>query len=270
MNSNHNPESEPDPVSEVDSLNSETPDPSPSRLPVKRTPSQPVARKAQSPVEQAIQSAIGSTHVVAHGGHVSIGAPIPSRENLIWQGRASVFYYFPKLIASFIWMIIWAALAKLAGEYSNRFLATIPAEFNNSLKQAGVTPQQIIHYLPWPLYFFMFLNLKNVVYRIIEYLNTRFTFTTQRLKVREGIFSIRTRQIELFRLKDLEVSQSFWGRLCCYAHIEIVSTDKIISEHGVTGRKTLWGVPGGEAFADEVRHAAQHARAETGMVNISE
>jgi uncharacterized membrane protein YdbT with pleckstrin-like domain len=94
-------------------------------------------------------------------------------------------------------------------------------------------------------------------------------FTTQRFKVREGILSRDFLQAELYRIKDLFVVQTFWGRLFNYAHIQLVSTDRLIAER--KGEKPWWkGIPDGVRIAEEIRSVAQKARSQAGLMTIRE
>src|SRR5213075_3456197 len=50
-----------------------------------------------------------------------------------------------------------------------------------------------------------------------RYLQTKckvYELTTERLKTTEGVFSKVTDTLELYRVKDLEMRQPFWSRMC--------------------------------------------------------
>jgi uncharacterized membrane protein YdbT with pleckstrin-like domain len=126
-----------------------------------------------------------------------------------------------------------------------------------------------------PSYFFYFflvmliLAIWKLVRVAIEYLTVYYAFTTQRFKIREGIFSRDFLQAELFRIKDLHVVQTSWGRLFNYAHIQLVSTDRLITER--KGEKPwLRGIPDGVRIAEQIRSAAQVARSQAGLMAIRE
>ncbi len=67
------------------------------------------------------------------------------------------------------------------------------------------------------------------LYFLVVYLvrlSTRYTLTDQRLIKESGLLSKRIDEIELFRLKDSIVSQSFFQRLVGIGNIQVRSTDK--------------------------------------------
>lgn len=50
--------------------------------------------------------------------------------------------------------------------------------------------------------------------------------TTQRLEIRSGLFSIRRRSVDLFRIQDIEVTEPFFLRLRGAGQIRILAMDK--------------------------------------------
>ena len=72
-----------------------------------------------------------------------------------------------------------------------------------------------IFILPIPYAFWKWLTLKSFVYRL----------TTERLLTTEGIFSKDTESLELYRVKDFRVRESFFERLFGLESIELLSSD---------------------------------------------
>jgi uncharacterized membrane protein YdbT with pleckstrin-like domain len=54
----------------------------------------------------------------------------------------------------------------------------------------------------------------------------QFRLTTERILVSEGIFSRTTDSTELYRIKDLRMTQPFFLRLCSLENIELLTSDK--------------------------------------------
>ena len=69
--------------------------------------------------------------------------------------------------------------------------------------------------LPIPYAFWKWLTLKSHVYKL----------TTERLLTTDGIFTKNTESMELYRVKDFRVKQSFFERLFGLESIELMSTD---------------------------------------------
>jgi hypothetical protein len=87
---------------------------------------------------------------------------------------------------------------------------------------------------------------------------------TQRVRLRSGLLSQSVSQIELFRLKDVALQKSLWGRICNYGHLLLISSDRLMAE------ATLKGLPEAERQLEAIRFATQRARAQSGMVSITE
>ena len=72
-----------------------------------------------------------------------------------------------------------------------------------------------IFILPIPYAFWKWLTLKSLVYKL----------TTERLLTTEGIFSKDTESLELYRVKDFRIKESFFERLFGLESIELLSSD---------------------------------------------
>lgn len=56
---------------------------------------------------------------------------------------------------------------------------------------------------------------------------TKYTITNQRLIIEEGVFTKRTREMELFRIRDLSVKKNLIERICNFGDITLISTDTL-------------------------------------------
>ena len=81
-----------------------------------------------------------------------------------------------------------------------------------------------------PVFFILLIGL--IIIAMIQctlaYLNirkTRYTITTQRVKVTTGIFTMDIQEIELFRVKDTAAHQPFFMRLFKIGMVQLVSGD---------------------------------------------
>src|SRR5690606_13023793 len=57
------------------------------------------------------------------------------------------------------------------------------------------------------------VTIPYAIWRWIVVRNTVLTLTTQRLKVRRGVFNRVTEDLELYRVRDTRLEQPFWQRL---------------------------------------------------------
>lgn len=232
-------------------------------------PAVPLPIPAASPM-QAIVTPVAQTVVpmaMAHQVNVNVAmtTPIPSQEQTLWEGKPSLWYHGPGFVSPVIWAILWSVLAVFAKGLAAWGVAKAVAAFPN-LKSVVAAPYMEWAFLPI-LLLAVYKVLKNIwvlVRRILAYQNTHYIFTTQRVRVRLGVFSREFVQMELFRLKDIAVVQSLWGRLFKYAHVRLISTDPLIND------VALMGVPDGPQMAETLRLTAQQSRAQSGVMMIHE
>jgi DNA-directed RNA polymerase subunit RPC12/RpoP len=69
----------------------------------------------------------------------------------------------------------------------------------------------------------------------LKTISLNYRLTTQRLFVRQGIISRRIDELELFRVKDVRVIQSFWQRLIGYGTVLVISTDDLTPNVALIG-----------------------------------
>lgn len=71
-----------------------------------------------------------------------------------------------------------------------------------------------------------FLLFLRIVYGIIYYRNIRIEVFEDRISMREGVFSFSKNFLELYRVKDYEVSQSFFMRIFSLMNVKLHTSDK--------------------------------------------
>jgi uncharacterized membrane protein YdbT with pleckstrin-like domain len=84
--------------------------------------------------------------------------------------------------------------------------------------------------------------------------NHRIQITTQRIRVTRGIFSKRTDELELYRVRDLTFVEPFLLRLFKKGNIHLTTFD------ASTPEITLPGLPTDQALRDRLRAAIEHCR----------
>jgi uncharacterized membrane protein YdbT with pleckstrin-like domain len=89
--------------------------------------------------------------------------------------------------------------------------------------------------------------------------STRYRLTTQRLFVQKGLIAKQLEEIELFRVKDVTVSQGFIQRLLGVGTVIVLSTDD------TTPQLELAGIRKPVAVKETLRGAFRTARQREGM-----
>ena len=79
---------------------------------------------------------------------------------------------------------------------------------------------------PWQWFLTIFTLGLYFIIVYLSRLSTRYTLTNERLKVTKGLLSKSVDEIELFRIKDTKVHQSFLNRLVGIGHIDVTSSDE--------------------------------------------
>lgn len=221
------------------------------------------------PAPQPLAEAPGSEHVSRvpqpHQVNVQVGmtSPMPASEQTIWQGRPALGYHVVGFVWSGLWILVWLVLAANGSEifFWLRAFATrtFPAA-EADLANANLKPI----YLTGALLVLLLMAVWRLVRRVLIYISSYYIFTNQRLRIRKGILSQKYMHMELFRVKDLFVEHTLLGRLLDYAHVRILSSDRIV------GDVTVYGLPGGVETAEKIRLASQWARSQSGMTTIRE
>ena len=91
--------------------------------------------------------------------------------------------------------------------------------------------------------------------RYLETKNQVYELTTERLKISQGIFSKVTESLELYRVKDIEVSQPFIYRLVGLENIKVNTSD--LSSPVIL----IDGVPQNVGLPDKLRNQVETIRA---------
>jgi uncharacterized membrane protein YdbT with pleckstrin-like domain len=86
-------------------------------------------------------------------------------------------------------------------------------------------PSQVIN-LGWFLFSFFLLTIPYVLWRYLVVRSTEYTITPERLITTLGVLDRAQEEIELYRIKDYEISQPFIYRMFGIANIRLISTDK--------------------------------------------
>ncbi len=72
--------------------------------------------------------------------------------------------------------------------------------------------------IPWAIW--AWLKTKNRIY----------TLTSERLMIRSGVFNVSTETLELYRVRDLQMTEPFWLRLWGLKNLHLITTDSTTPE----------------------------------------
>ena len=96
-----------------------------------------------------------------------------------------------------------------------------------------------------------------IIYALIKWIqlrSRRYEITTQRVRIRQGVFSKRTDELELYRVKDSIVLEPFWQRLFGLGNIVISTNDT------TTPTITLEALPNAREIREKLRSATEECR----------
>ncbi len=90
-----------------------------------------------------------------------------------------------------------------------------------------------------------------------KWLQTRsqvYELTSQRLKTSTGVFTRRTDELELYRVKDITMIQPFWMRLMGLGRVVLTTHDDSSPEI------VIEGIPDAEVFREHLRNSVEVCR----------
>ena len=117
-------------------------------------------------------------------------------------------------------------------------------------------------YVVCGLLFWLIIPLLYGAYRCIKTMCHTYQLTDQRLRERSGIFSRRTDELELYRVKDITIHQPLIQRLVGRGCVVLSTSDR--SNPTVV----LHGIENPLAVADMLRSSVERCRIGKGLVEI--
>ena len=128
-------------------------------------------------------------------------------ERPLWRGRPSNLVNFWFCVASGL-VILGAGAAWWAAR--TLLLHTVP----EAVTLTGYIAAGIIA-----------ITLLRVLYVLIDTKAMVWSVTTERLTFSTGLFSRRTENLEMYRIKDLTLRKPFWLRVLGYGYVDVISSD---------------------------------------------
>lgn len=164
--------------------------------------------------------------------------PLPrddSDETLLWRGTSSQWTNF----GVYLFALLLAA-AILAGYYY-----LLPLAERNPLYLTALAIPALIILVRW-------IATHYQVYEV----------TTERIKIRTGLFSRRSTELELYRVRDYSVIEPFWLRIVGCGHVVLATTDRTNPE------LVLHAVPHAARLKDQIRANTERMRVRRGVRDI--
>jgi len=96
-----------------------------------------------------------------------------------------------------------------------------------------------------------------IFYALAKWIQLRcrvYELTTQRIRIRQGVFSKRTDELELYRVTDSTVFEPFWQRMFGVGNIVITTSD------ATTPTLTLEALPDVTSIRERLRAAIEECR----------
>jgi uncharacterized membrane protein YdbT with pleckstrin-like domain len=97
------------------------------------------------------------------------------------------------------------------------------------------------------------------IWIIVETRLNQYELTSERLKITTGVFNRKTDNLELYRITDLTMSQSFLQRLVGIGNIQMVTTDR------TTPTLDIRGIHDHTVIADKIRELTEKLRQKRGQ-----
>lgn len=125
-------------------------------------------------------------------------------------------------------------------------------------------PSQLVNlssYLFWllPLAWFG-IGLLVSLWKYLKISTWRFKITNQRIIEEYGIFSKTMQELELYRVKDITLHQSFWYRILGISNIHLMTSDKSSPFY------TISGIKNGKELREQLRTLVEKRRDEKGVI----
>jgi len=101
-----------------------------------------------------------------------------------------------------------------------------------------------------------------LIIAVVKWIQNRcrvYEITTERIKITRGVFSRKTEEVELYRIRDYSLQEPFWLRLFGLGNIVLATID--VSSVAVV----IEAVPEASALRDEIRKYVEICRQRKGV-----
>ena len=127
------------------------------------------------------------------------------------------------------------------------------------------TPSQVVNlgsFILLGLFFWLVIPLFVILWKWLVVKNTKYELTTERLRMRHGVFNKKTDELELYRVRDYKFDQPFFLRIFSLGDIILQSSDKS-HPHVV-----LQAIRNGEELREQLRTYVEACRTRKGVREV--
>ena len=104
------------------------------------------------------------------------------------------------------------------------------------------------------LLFWLVVPIFVIVWKYLVTKNVRYELTSQRLRMRTGVFNKKLEEVELYRVKDYRLDQPFFLRLFSLGNIIVESSDMTTPIFGIHA------IADAEAVREKIRAAVEERK----------
>jgi uncharacterized membrane protein YdbT with pleckstrin-like domain len=109
-------------------------------------------------------------------------------------------------------------------------------------------------YLLCLLFCWLIVPIFIAIWTAIKLKSTRYRLTTERLRITEGVFSKRTEELELYRVRDMSLEKPFLYRMFSKGNILLITSDQSAPN------LLLEAIPHAESLMDVLRKNVEACR----------
>jgi len=127
------------------------------------------------------------------------------------------------------------------------------------------TPSQVVNlgsFILLGLFFWLVIPLFVILWKWLVVKNTKYELTTERLRMRHGVFNKNTDELELYRVRDYKLHQPFFLRMFSLGNIVLQTSDKS-HPHVV-----LKAISDGENLREQLRTYVEECRIRKGVREV--
>jgi uncharacterized membrane protein YdbT with pleckstrin-like domain len=126
-------------------------------------------------------------------------------------------------------------------------------------------PSQVINlgsYILLGLFFWLVIPLFVILWKWLVVKNTKYELTTERLRMRHGVFNKNLDELELYRVRDYKLDQPFLLRMFSLGNVILQTSDKT---HPTV---VIKAVPNSEELREQLRTHVEACRTRKGVREV--
>lgn len=127
------------------------------------------------------------------------------------------------------------------------------------------TPSQVVNlgsFILLGLFFWLVIPLFVILWKWLVVKNTKYELTTERLRLRYGVFNKKSDELELYRVRDYKLDEPFFLRIFSLSNIVLTTSDK------THPRVVLEAITDGEELREKLRKYVEICRTRKGVREV--